>query len=43
MFNNDLNVKELHYAKSMQTDEMFIATPGSPWFGATNATIYYDL
>ena len=43
MFNRCTNVTELHYPTSMQNDSTFTGMSGSPWFGATNATVNYDL
>ena len=43
MFTNDLLITELHYASSVQTNATFTGMTGTPWFGATNATVYYDL
>ena len=43
MFSGCTQVNELHYASSVQTDTMFTSMTGTPWFGATNATVYYDL
>ncbi len=43
MFTNCLKVSELHYAASVETDATFTGMTGTPWFGATNATVYYDL
>ena len=43
MFNNCTKVTELHYPASVQNDSKFTGMTGSPWFGATNATVHYDL
>ena len=43
MFNSCTKVTELHYPASMQNDSTFTGMSGSPWFGATNATVHYDL
>ena len=43
MFYNCSNISELHYPASLENDSTFKSMYGSPWFGATNATIYYDL
>ena len=43
MFNNCTNITELHYSKELENNSKFIEFTGSPWFGATNATVYYDL
>ena len=36
-------IPELHYPKSIVNDKTFTSMSGYPWFGATNATVYYDL
>ena len=43
MFENCLKINELHYPKSIVNNKTFTSMSGSPWFGATNATVYYDL
>ena len=43
MFNNCTKVTELHYPASIQNDSTFTGMTGTPWFGATNATVHYDL
>ena len=43
MFSGCAKVTELHYPASMQNDSTFTGMSGSPWFGATNATVHYDL
>ena len=43
MFYNCLNITELHYPKSLENNSTFTSMSGSPKFGATNATVYYDL
>ena len=43
MFSNCTKVTELHYPASIQNDSKFTGMSGSPWFGATNATVHYDL
>ena len=43
MFYYCTKVTELHYPASIQNDSTFTGMPGSPWFGATNATVHYDL
>ena len=43
MFRNCTKVTELHYSASMQNNSTFIGMTGSPWFGAENATVHYDL
>ena len=43
MFNGCTKVTELHYPASIQNDSTFTGMEGSPWFGATNATVHYDL
>ena len=43
MFNSCANITELHYPASVQNDSTFTGMTGSPWFGATNATVHYDL
>ena len=43
MFRNCNSVAELHYPASIQNDSTFTGMSGSPWFGATNATVHYDL
>ena len=43
MFGDCTKVTELHYPASIQNDSTFTGMPGSPWFGATNATVHYDL
>ena len=42
-FYNCTKVTELHYPASVQNDSTFTGMPGSPWFGATKATVKYDL
>ena len=43
MFTNCTNITELHYPASVQNNSTFTGMTGSPWFGATNATVHYDL
>ena len=43
MFRDCTKVTELHYSASMQNNSTFTGMTGSPWFGATNATVHYDL
>ena len=43
MFKSCTNITELHYPASVQNDSTFKGMSGSPWFGATNATVHYDL
>ena len=43
MFNSCTKVAELHYPASVQNDSTFTGMTGTPWFGATNATVHYDL
>ena len=43
MFKGCTKVTELHYPASIQNDSTFTGMEGSPWFGATNATVHYDL
>ena len=43
MFNSCSSITELHYPASIENDSKFISMTGSPQFGATNATVYYDL
>ena len=43
MFYSCDKVTELHYPASIENDETFTGMTGSPWFGATNATVHYDL
>ena len=43
MFSGCTKVTELHYPASIQNDSTFTGMTGSPWFGATNATVHYDL
>ena len=43
MFSVCTNIAELHYPASVQNDSTFTGMSGSPWFGATNATVHYDL
>ena len=43
MFSNCTKVTELHYPASIQNDSMFTGMYGTPWFGADNANVYYDL
>ena len=43
MFNSCTKVTELHYPASIQNDSTFTGMSGSPKFGATNATVHYDL
>lgn len=42
MFKNT-QISEIHYPVSIMNNEQFKRATGSPWFGATNATIFYDL
>lgn len=37
------NLKEIHYKLSLQNNSEFLSISGSPYFGATNATVYFDL
>lgn len=43
MFDGCSLLKDLHFPKSLENDETFLAINGSPNFGATNATVHYDL
>ena len=43
MFEGCSKVTELHYPASIQNDSTFTGIYGTPWFGATNATVHYDL
>ena len=43
MFYNCTKVTELHYPVSIQHNSTFTGMYGTPWFGATNATVHYDL
>ena len=43
MFYNCSNISGLHYSKSIENNSTFTSMYDSPWFGATNATVYYDL
>ena len=43
MFYSCANVAELHYPASIENNSTFTGMFGSPWFGADNATVYYDL
>ena len=43
MFYSCANITELHYPASIQNDSTFTGMYGTPWFGATNATVHYDL
>ena len=43
MFSGCAKVTELHYPASIENDETFTGMTGSPWFGATNATVHYNL
>ena len=43
MFYDCSEITKLHYPKSLENDSTFTSMPGSPWFGATNTTVYYDL
>ena len=43
MFNGCTKVTELHYPASVQNDSTFTGMSGTPWFGAENATVHYDL
>ena len=43
MFYSCGKVTELHYPASIQNDSTFTGMKGSPLFGATNATVHYDL
>ena len=43
MFYGCTKVTELHYPASIENDETFTGMSGTPWFGATNATVHYDL
>ena len=43
MFSYCTNITELHYPASIENNSTFTGMSGSPWFGANNATVYYDL
>ena len=43
MFYSCSKVTELHYPASIQNNSTFTEMSGTPWFGATNATVHYDL
>ena len=43
MFGDCTKVAELHYPASIENDSTFTGMSGTPWFGATNATVHYDL
>ena len=43
MFYICLKISELHYPVNIQNDVKFTVMADSPNFGATNATVYYDL
>ena len=43
MFSGCTKITELHYPASIENDSTFKNLPGSPNFGAYNATVYYDL
>ena len=43
MFNDCTNIVEIHYQKSLENDDTFTSMEGSPKFGATNATVYFNL
>lgn len=43
MFRGCTGMLELHFPKSFEDNETFIAMSGAPKFGATNATVHYDL
>ena len=43
IFKGCTKITELHYPKSIENDSTFKNLPGSPNFGADNATVYYDL
>ena len=43
MFYNCSKVTELHYPASIENNSTFTGMYGTPWFGATNATVHYDL
>jgi len=45
MFTNCSSLSAIHFPKAFKDDETILKKAGSdaPWFGATNATIYYDL
>ena len=43
IFMYSLKITELHYPSSIENDPTFTSMSGSPKFGATNATVYYDL
>ena len=43
MFQSCTKVAELHYPASIENDSTFKGMSGSPKFGATNATVIYDL
>ena len=43
MFENCSNITEIHYPKSIENNSTFTSMPNAPKFGATNATVYYDL
>lgn len=43
MFENCLKLEVIHYATEVQDNTVFKNIKDSPKFGATNATVYYDL
>lgn len=43
MFTRDSNISALHYPATIENNSQFKSMTGVPWFGATNATVYYDL
>ena len=45
MFSECSSLTAIHFPKAFQDDETILKKAGSdaPWFGATTATIYYDL
>lgn len=43
MFDDCKLIKEIHYPISIESNSTFKSMNGTPWFGATDATVYYDL
>lgn len=43
MFGSCESITELHYPKALQDNTTFNSMSGVPWFGAVNATVYFDL
>lgn len=43
MFDGCSKVTDLHFPKSLENNSEFLAMGGAPKFGATNATVHYDL